>query len=82
MARPSDFKTGIEAIIQAWAGGFGKARPFVRRGCRCAQLPEKCAVNARANEPKPPRVTVPESVVPDVERPEEASLLKRPLRDE
>src|SRR6266851_862929 len=47
--------------------------------------PEKCDVNARANEPKPPRVTPPEPEsdrVPDGERLDEESLLKKLLRDD
>jgi len=47
--------------------------------------PEKCDVNARANEPKPPRVTAPEpesDKVPDGERLDEESLLKKLLRDD
>jgi hypothetical protein len=47
--------------------------------------PEKCDVNARANEPKPPRVTPPEpesDKVPDGERLDEESLLKKLLRDD
>jgi len=46
--------------------------------------PEKCDANACANPPKPPRVTPPEPAsdeVPDDERFEEASLLKKLLRD-
>src|SRR5260370_11886510 len=47
--------------------------------------PEKCDVNARANEPKPPRVTPPEpesDKVPDGERLDDESLLKKLLRDD
>ena len=47
--------------------------------------PEKCDVNARANEPKPPRVTPPEpesDEVPGAERFDEESLLNKPLRDD
>src|SRR6266403_589068 len=47
--------------------------------------PEKCDVNARANEPKPPRVTPPEpesDEVPDADRLDDESLLKRLLRDD
>ena len=47
--------------------------------------PEKCDVNARANEPKPPRVTPPEAEsdeVPDAERLDEESLPKKLLRDD
>jgi hypothetical protein len=47
--------------------------------------PEKCAANARANEPKPPRVTPPElesDEVPDGERLDEESPLKKLLRDD
>jgi hypothetical protein len=46
--------------------------------------PEKCAANARANEPKPPRVTPPElesDEVPGDERLDEESPLKKLLRD-
>jgi hypothetical protein len=46
--------------------------------------PEKCDVNARANDPKPPRVTPPEvesDEVPGAERLDEESLLDKPLRD-
>ena len=42
-------------------------------------------MNARANEPKPPRVTPPEpesDKVPDGERLDEESLLKKLLRDD
>jgi hypothetical protein len=52
-----------------------------QRNCR-QPLPEK--PNARANEPKPPRVTLPEpeSVdVADAERPGEVSLPKKLTRD-
>jgi len=47
--------------------------------------PEKCDVNARANDPKPPRVTPPEpesDEVPDADRLDDESVLKRPLRDD
>lgn len=46
--------------------------------------PEKCAEKARANEPKPPRVTPPEpaSEVADDDRLEELSLLKKLWRDD
>ena len=47
--------------------------------------PEKCDVNAWANEPKPPRVTWPEPEsddVPDDARPVEESPLKKLLRDD
>ena len=46
--------------------------------------PEKCAVNARAKEPNPPRVTPlePESAeAPEDERLDEVSPLKKLLRD-
>jgi hypothetical protein len=46
--------------------------------------PEKCDVNARANDPKPPRVTPPEvesDEVPGAKRLDEESLLNKPLRD-
>jgi hypothetical protein len=47
--------------------------------------PEKCAANARANEPKPPRVTPAEPAsdeVPDGERLDEESPLNKLLRDD
>ena len=46
--------------------------------------PEKCAEKARANEPKPPRLTLPEpaSDMPDDERPDALSLLKKLERDD
>jgi hypothetical protein len=48
------------------------------------QPPEKCADSARANEPKPPRLTLlePESEVPDDEWFDAESLLKKLLRDQ
>jgi len=59
-----------------------ESRPF-HRNVRPAPVhqppPEKCDVNARANEPKPPRVTPPEpesDEVPDAERLDEESLPK------
>lgn len=42
-------------------------------------------MNARANDPKPPRVTPPEAEsdeVPGAERLDEESLLNKPLRDD
>jgi hypothetical protein len=68
-----------EAMKQAKASGFTSscgAEPPAQ------PPPEKCAVNARANEPKPPRVASPDpdsEAAPDGERPE--SPLKKLLRD-
>jgi hypothetical protein len=50
-----------------------------------SQPPEKCAPNACANPPNPPRVTPPEpdsAEVPDDERLDEASPLKKLLRED
>jgi hypothetical protein len=46
--------------------------------------PEKCAEKACANEPKPPRLTPDElaSKLPDDERPDALSLLKKLERDD
>jgi hypothetical protein len=73
--------------IEADSFQAGKPKPIVSRH-RAAQYgqppPEKCEANACANPPNPPRVTPPEPAsdeVPDDERLEEASLLKKPLRD-
>jgi hypothetical protein len=53
---------------------------------RHLQLPlEKCPENARANDPKPPRITPPEPEsedAPDEEWPDEVSLLKKPWRND
>jgi hypothetical protein len=66
----------------------GKQKPavhgIVQEGRLAQPPPEKCDVNACANEPKPPRVTwfEPESdAVPDAE-PGEESPLKKLLRDD
>jgi hypothetical protein len=52
----------------------------------CQPPTEKCAEKARANEPKPPRVTPPEPESEDVADEawldEEVSLLKKLLRDQ
>ena len=52
----------------------------------CFQLPdEKCPEKARANEPKPPRVTLPDRESEDApgdERLDDESLLKKLLRDD
>ena len=65
----------------------GKQKPIVsrHRAAQDGQPPrEKCDANACANPPKPPRVTPPEPAsdeVPDGERFEEVSELKKLLRD-
>jgi hypothetical protein len=68
---------------QAKAGSF---HGIVRDQAIVGQLPlEKCTENARANEPKPPRVTLPEpesEAVPDDVRLAEVSPPKKLLRDQ
>ena len=89
MGHPAAAKAGLKGNpdIQAEKFWLGKQKPIVSRH-RAAQKgqppPEKCDANACANPPKPPRVTLPEPLseeVPDDERLEEASLLKKPLRE-
>jgi hypothetical protein len=69
---------------QAKRGDFTASCGFVGPQRKVRQpRPEK--PNARAKEPKPPRVTLPwpESVeVADDERPDEVSLPKKPKRDD
>ena len=64
----------------------GKQKPNVsrHRAAHAQPPPEKCDANACAKPPKPPRVTPSEPAsdeVPDDERFDEASLLKKLLRD-
>ncbi|MGI8851710.1 MAG: hypothetical protein ACR2GC_00115 [Methyloceanibacter sp.] len=62
MVQPRVSEQGFEVDIQACADGFGKAKAWHWCDANAAgeqPPPEKCAVNARANEPKPPRVTLP-----------------------
>ncbi len=60
-------------------------RPIVLIWRQPSKQKPKCAVNARANEPKPPRVTPPElesDEVPDEEWLDEVSPPKKLLRDD
>jgi hypothetical protein len=89
MAHPAAAKAGLTGNCDIEAEKFyiGKQKPIVSRH-RAAQSdqppPEKCEANACAKPPNPPRVTPSEPAsdeVPDGERLEEASLLKKLLRD-
>src|SRR5882757_5127517 len=70
-----------EAVKQAKAGSLTASCGIIAAR---QPPPEKCAVNARANEPKPPRVTPSEPEPEDVandEPPAEESPPKKLLRD-
>ena len=61
----SEFAVRNGAGIGLGSAGEPSFRRFLRRPA-CQPPPEKCAVNARANEPKPPRVTPPDPVSDEV----------------
>ena len=85
--KPWHSRLGIEADLRS----ADKPKPSVSQDRAeggqwvwCQPPPEKCDVNACANEPKPPRVTPPEPESDDVPDDEwlDESPLKKLLRDD